>query len=210
MQTIFHDSLACKTILQSRSVLFCSIDRFQFLSRNQYYRIGWWSWVLIMRLTSHFYLSGQVRSWRNEQFMNVILPTLTDWFPYGKGISTPARSWIWRSVTVRLCHNMIKVLEAGYTDRDCTLEYVASDTRGSSLRSSWNSDETYNDSSNIDWREENYLCICSNIWWIINTRALPSKGHLAWCPAPNYDSRLALHSHTSNPIERPYNNYLQW
>ena len=99
-------------------------------------RIGWWSWVLIMRLTWHFYLSGQVRSWRSEQFMNVILPTLTDcsWFPYSKGISTPARSWIWRSVTVRLCHNMmIKVLEAGYTDRDCTLEYVASDTRGSSL-----------------------------------------------------------------------------
>ena len=126
----------------------------------------------------------------------VILLTMTDWFPYGKGISTPARSWIWRSITIRLCHNMmIKVLEAGYTDRDCTLEYVASDTRGSSLRSSWNSNETYNDSSNIDWREENYLCICSNIWWIINTRALPSKGHLAWCPAPNYDSRLCTLIH---------------
>ena len=101
------------------------------------------AWVLIMRLTWHFYLSSQVRSWRSKQVMNVILPTLTDWFPYGKGISTPARSWIWRSVTVRLCHNMmIKVLEAGYTDRDCTVEYVASDTRGSSLKSSWNFDET--------------------------------------------------------------------
>ena len=41
-------------------------------------------------------------------------------------------------------------------DRDYTLEYVASDTRGSSLRSSSNSDETYNDSSNIDWRRKIY------------------------------------------------------
>ena len=33
-----HHSKCCKTITQVRSVLFCSIDRFQFLSDNQYQR----------------------------------------------------------------------------------------------------------------------------------------------------------------------------
>ena len=55
------------------------------------HRRGWWSWiewVLIMRLTWHFYLTCQVCSWRSKWFMNVISQTLIDWFPYGKGILT--------------------------------------------------------------------------------------------------------------------------
>ena len=108
------------------SDLFCSaaLITSSFVTTNS--RRGWWSWieqVLIMRLTWHFYITCQVRSWRSKQFMNVILQTLIDWFPYTVKefqLTIPlARSWIWRSVTIRLCHNkkklMIKVLEAGYT-----------------------------------------------------------------------------------------------
>ena len=141
-----------------------------------------------------------------------------------------ARSWIWRSVTIRLCHNkkklMMKVLhgswlhlkiyenwvrkwaqwyDIGTSIRQGKLKqggvvhgwqrlyssiYVGSDTWGSCLRSFWNSDKTYNDSSNIDWSRNAHAAIRVKIWWIINTRALPSKDHLAWCPAANYDSRL--------------------
>ena len=73
------------------SDLFCSaaLITSSFVTTNS--RRGWWSWieqVLIMRLTWHFYITCQVRSWRSKQFMNVILQTLIDWFPYGKGILT--------------------------------------------------------------------------------------------------------------------------
>ena len=53
-------------------------------------------------------------------------------------------------------------------------------------------DVTYNDSSTIDWsrKAHAHAAIRVKIWWIINTYALPSKGHLPWCPAPNYDNRL--------------------
>ena len=72
----------------------------------------------------------------------------------------------WRDVPI-LCPGILRILATAL---------VSSDTQ-SYLRSSQNSDETYNNSSNIDWRRK--VCICSNIWQIINTHALPSKGHLA-------------------------------
>ena len=60
---------------------------------------------------------------------------------------------------------------------------------------------------NLQWQfRHEYAGIRVKIWWIINTHALLSKGLLAWCPAPNYDSRLYTLMHTSNAIERPYNN----
>ena len=125
-----------------------------------------------MRLTWHFYLTWQVRSWRNKWFMNVILQTLIDWFLYGKGILThhpPTWSWIWRSITIGLCHNKKKVrkwaqwcdiawllllarqVQGGVVvDRDCTLGLAASDTQESSLRTP-EILMKLTMSSNIDW-----------------------------------------------------------
>ena len=40
--------------------------------------------------------------------------------------------------------------------------------------------------------------------------ALPSKGHLAWCPVPNYDSSLYTLIHHMQSKLRPHNNHLQW
>ena len=51
-----------------------------------------------------------------------------------------------------LCPGILRILATAL---------VSSDTQ-SYLRSSQNSDETYNNSSNIDWRRK--VCICSNIW----------------------------------------------
>ena len=69
-------NLACADYLPMivwprKSVLFCSTDHFHITNSRR----GWWSWiewVLIMRLTWHFYLTCQVRSWRSKWFMNVI------------------------------------------------------------------------------------------------------------------------------------------
>ena len=89
--------------------------------------------------------------------------------------------------------------------------YVALDTQGNCLRSSWNSDETYNDSSNFDWSRK-YICICSN-----TSENMVDYKHL--CIAKQRPSSLMsssklwqspLHPHTSNTIERPYNIHLQW
>ena len=100
-------------------------------------------------------------------------------------------------------------------DRDCILGLAASDTQEKLFKKLLKFliiDETYNDSSSIDWNRyvHAYAAIRVKIWWIINTHALPSKGHLAWCPAQNYDSRFYTLIHHNYAIGRPYNNHLEW
>ena len=65
----------------------------------------------------------------------------------GMGVACVTR----RDVPI-LCLGILRILATAL---------VSSDTQ-SYLRSSWNSDETYNNRSNIDWRRK--VCICSNIW----------------------------------------------
>ena len=51
-------------------------------------------------------------------------------------------------------------------------------------------DETYNVSSNIGVEKYIHMQQYKWIYGGLNTHELLSKGHLAWCPARNYDSRL--------------------